>query len=36
MADRLKALAREHPELLQANEILRKASASIMSLEPME
>jgi len=27
MADRLKSLERENPELRQANEILRKASA---------
>lgn len=35
MAERLKALQRENREPRQANEILRKASASILSLEPM-
>lgn len=35
MAERMKALERENRELRQANEILRKASASILSLEPM-
>ena len=33
--DRIKALEREVRELRQANEILRKASASIPSLEPV-
>lgn len=35
LAEKMKALERENRELRQANEILRKASASIMSLEPM-
>ncbi|PYF08674.1 hypothetical protein C8J30_1112 [Rhodobacter viridis] len=35
MAERMKALDRENRELRQANEILRKASASILSLEPV-
>jgi transposase len=33
--DRLKALERENRELRQADEILRKAGASIPSLEPL-
>ncbi len=33
MAEKMKALERENRELKQANEILRKASASITSLE---
>ena len=35
VASRLKALERENRELRQANEILRKASASITPLEPV-
>lgn len=35
MAERLKAPERENRELRQVNGIFRKASASIMSLEPM-
>ena len=33
MADKLKALKRENPELRQANEILRKASAYFAMVE---
>ena len=35
IAEKMKALERENRELRQANEILRKASASITSLEPV-
>ena len=35
MSERMRALERENRELRKANEILRKASASIMSLEPV-